>query len=121
MAQQKHSDMFTNKQSKHYEQRQEEFLLQDCEGANVEDFDRIKVQEYARLQPDSEQLLKQDFKDLCKSLGLTSDLYIPRRWAVLAFHRLPSRYLSSALVRVTRKGLSSEDPYLRDNIEGPLS
>lgn len=119
--QQRHSDTFTNKQSRHSEQKQEEFLFQDCLGAGVEYLDRTKVLEYARLQPDSHQLPMQNFRDLCRSLDLTSDLHVPRRWAVLAFHPLPNRYLPSALVRVTMSGLSSEEPYLTKDIEGPLS
>jgi tetratricopeptide (TPR) repeat protein len=119
-----HDDTLTAEQRQREELallQQEEFLQQYCSGASVEDFDRAKVQEYARLQRDSDQLPMQDIRDLCKRLGLTSGQYTPRRSAVLAFHRMPSRYLHSALVRVTMKGLSSEASYLRDDIEGSLS
>ena len=100
---------------------QEDFLQQFCVGASVDGFDSAKVQEYANLQQDSDHLPKQTIQDLCRGLGLTSKRYTPRRSAVLAFHRMPSRHLPSALVRVTVSGLSSEQPYFRKNIEGPLS
>ena len=101
--------------------QQEDFLQQYCFNARIEDFDHMEVQAYAKLQQDSEHLPMQDIKGLCKRLGFTSSQYTPNRLAVLAFHRIPSRYLPSALVRVTRRGLSSEEPYLRNDIEGTLS
>lgn len=119
-----HDDTFTAEQRQREELallQHEEFLQHFCSGASVEDFDRAKVQEYAESQRDSDQLPMQDIRNLCKRLGLTSGQYTPRRSAVLAFHRMPSRYLHSALVRVTMRGMSTEEPYIRDDIEGSLS
>jgi tetratricopeptide (TPR) repeat protein len=98
---------------------QEPFLRQYCFGAEVDDFDTEKVLEYAQKQSDFDRLPQGNIIELCKRLGLASSLGTPRRAAVLAFHRLPSRYISSALIRVTLRTLENEI-YSIDNIEGSL-
>ena len=98
----------------------EEFLRQYCFGANVEDFDRSKILEYAQKQHDYDQLPTKNIRELCKGLGLTSGTGMPRREAVLAFHPIPSRYLTSAFIRVFA-GSSSSSEYTSGDIEGSLA
>ena len=99
---------------------QEDFLRQYCYGANVEDFDQTKVLEYAQRQHDYDKLPTDTMKELCQRLGLASGTGTPRREAVLAFHNIPSRYLTSAFIRVFAR-ISSSDEYTSGDIEGYLA
>jgi predicted HTH transcriptional regulator/tetratricopeptide (TPR) repeat protein len=99
---------------------QEEFLRQYCFGANVEDFDRTKLLEYAQRQRDYDKLPTNNILELCQQLGLTSGTGMPRREAVLAFHPIPSRYLSSAFIRVFASGSGSNE-YTSGDLEGSLA
>ncbi|MBA2393179.1 MAG: tetratricopeptide repeat protein [Ktedonobacteraceae bacterium] len=99
---------------------QEEYLRQYCFGASIEDFDRTKLLEYAQKQHDYEKLPIHNILELCRHLGLTSGTGMPRREAVLAFHPIPSRYLSSAFIRVFASSSGSNE-YTSGDLEGSLA
>ncbi len=74
---------------------------------------------YAEKQRNFDWLPKENMEDLCQRLGLASSVGTPRRAAVLAFHKSPSDYIPSALIRTIVRTTSHEYP--REEIKGPLS
>jgi tetratricopeptide (TPR) repeat protein len=103
----------------HMLHNQEPFLRQYCLGAEIEDFEEEKVRAFAQKQQSFSRLPLGNIIELCKRLGLASSVGTPRRLAVLAFHNVPNRYISPAVIRVTLRTLEN-DIYSRDTIEGPL-
>jgi predicted HTH transcriptional regulator len=96
------------------------FLQQPCPAARPEDFEADRVQKYAQRDGDAAFLPLENLPRLCQQLGLTSTIGTPIIAAVLAFHKAPSRYLHSALIRATCYVSDERDRYLMEEIEGPL-
>jgi tetratricopeptide (TPR) repeat protein len=95
-------------------------LQQPCPAASLEDFDADRVLKYAQHDGDAASLPLGNLPKLCQQLGLTSTIGTPTRAAVLAFHKSPSRFLHSALIRATYDIADERDIYLKEDIKGPL-